>query len=1686
MILKTKKLLIIPVLFIVLVAALFLVQPVSADDGAPVDPVPAADAAPPTEEMGLVTEPEIPVAVPEVAPAAAVTEEPAVLPPEEAIPLVSRSSGNLVIEGDPHFAVGTAQYTFLNLDGTCVGVVGHCELSATPITAALDYMAAHSLTPTDRKLYIEPDTYDEDVEVDGDLPGVSGLTGLVGEGTAPEEVQIYGDMYIYNMDYGFQVKNLSVTNTAYTNDAAIWTWDNRGTLKLEDVNAQATQQDSSGIVISHTGTVILNRVNANGNGYMGAEIDNNGPITVMNSAFDSNGDSILDGYGGSEEPYYVGLVVNEMGTGSVLVNGVSANWNEGDGINVYAPLATITVKNSEFSENDPGHIIADWGDGMWIIANTAILENIYANNNDMRGIKAAINTSFTGTRLFTTGNFSTGINVDSCAGWTPEQPYCHNTGAGTVTIKGTASQGNGTWDEVGDPTNSAAGIYVYAKGTITISDVYSQGNTGDGYYLENDTVLVAAPVIVTMATSMENNGTGLVIFTKGAVTGTNVVANNNDGAGVYIEAYGPGAVTFTINPINPILFNETAFNGGDGYFIFSRGAVSLTSFDTYNNGNMGGHIDNGEAASALPVTIKVLNSLVSSTGAWENGNGGIEIQSRGLVTLSDFAATNNQAFGAYINNMPPSGLTGPAVIISNSRFSWNCGHDDKGCYWSGDPDQYGLMVESKGAITLLNVSADGNYGVGAYLDNGWTGATGGVNINAGTYNTNSFSQNGGEYGLDIQSNGLVSVTNLKVNWNAGTGAEILNDEPGSTAGVTIKATGGLGNSFYENYGGDGLYLYSNGLVSITNVNANRNNSAGVYIDNSGGTAAVTIAQVGSWNYEPEGYAGGNTFNNNGSYGVYLNTRGIVTLAFWQVRENDSDGIDVFGDTGAVTISGLASDRYNNVSSNYVAGIYVDTEGNITLNNIESRSNGHDGAFLDNNDGLGNVTINYGYFDSNNFGFTFGIPCGLCVYTNGAVVWKEGSASGNFMNGADINNYDDILPAKPVTLTNVRTTDNGETGLSIITKGVVLLTNVESNTNSANYYWLGMNDQWQDNLSYDQTWYFTAPGSGEVTIKVTVYENRWNPKIMVFDEYSNLVAEVSGSDSAATLTTAALTSGNMYRIYVESDQWPGLPYEINIYEGTTPPGSFYEYESQANGIFVDNSTGVNAAVSLLNPASHPWTSNNSDTDVVILTSGAVTITNTDLNDSRFMGLLVDNTYSTLTPGITLTNVNFNNNGSFGSVLLSRGAVTVKDSSSTSNRGEFASGYLVNNTSGPALAPVSFTNIYIDSNSENGIYIESDGAVTLNGFESRNNGQTGIEIVAGGAVTVTNVNSIGNGNFGVKVDTPNAFTIASTGSYSRFIGNAESGLYIEADGKVTITRALILRNGTWDEFGPTNTASGAEIYVSNPLGTSAVTMNYITAFNNTANGIFIDTTGAVSLTDLQANNNRYYGVAINQNDAPSSLFPITLTRFEVSNNGGGESCDGLNIVGNGNITLSKFTVWNNGKNGILLNNTNGTGTITILNPAGGYSSNMAGGNVGAGVEIHTNGVVNITGLEVAYNQHHGLYVDNLGSTLMATVTINNVLARDNSLDGFAVDSKGVVTVNNSWFVQNLWAGIEAHTPRNMFINNSVAIKNSLMGLYIDLLPSGDLTLNNSTWYGNLRDDPDPADRNLMFYGDDLIII
>ena len=325
------------------------------------------------------------------------------------------------------------------------------------------------------------------------------------------------------------------------------------------------------------------------------------------------------------------------------------------------------------------------------------------------------------------------------------------------------------------------------------------------------------------------------------------------------------------------------------------GPVSITNTDTHDNANFGGFIDNSAASSAAPVTIKVMVPATTANGFWNNAGGGLVLLSRGVVTISNITVHNNGGTGAIINNVPPGTAAGVAVTISSADFRFN--RDES------DPEaENGLEITSKGAITLTNIVA-----------------------------------------MD----------------NSGTGVILNNQIAGATAGVTINPGSGTPAAFFVYNGDDGLFIRTNGAVTLTNINATENGDYGVLIDNSTGTAGVTIKSTGTWgagfDYN-DIWEWGNSFSRSGYDGLSIISNGPVSVTVHQARENQDEGIRIIatGGPGAVTVTGTANSFaqvFDNGSDINEDGIHIQANGLITLTRVETRGNYAAGAYLINDDGI---------------------------------------------------------------------------------------------------------------------------------------------------------------------------------------------------------------------------------------------------------------------------------------------------------------------------------------------------------------------------------------------------------------------------------------------------------------------------------------------------------------------------------------------------------------------------------------------------------------------------------------------------------------------------------------------------------------------------------------------------------------
>jgi hypothetical protein len=1687
---SNRRILFLSALLAVLVLVLIFVQPVSADDGATPEPTTVIETEIPTVETLLeisetpaAEETPVPTATGEISPTVETTEipaaettiEPTIEPTEPApdasevveelaqsgIELVDADSGSSitrdaggVLEGDPYYKVGTITYRFLNLDGDC-GTDTHCSLSANPIQAALDSMATNG-TPSDRKLYIEVDDYTGEVVVDGTVAAVKPLTGFVVNKVNPDDVAtLSGSITVHDMAAGFTISDFVVTSSA-DNGSAIYLYDNVGTVTLTNVDAKASGVDSSGIVIVNSGNVVMKQVDASQNGYLGAWIETSGTISITNSSFNSNLANISDGNslydGGTVQR--TGLWIVDSSTLPVTLNGITAQHNSGGGAVIYAG-GTLTVKNGAFDDNNGGgDVNADVG--LMTEANSVILENISASNNDRSGIEVKAFASVSGKNLSVLDNGGAGINVRTCLGGLP----CAGSGAGTVTLKNIRANGNGTGI-------TSDGVYVSAKGAITLYDVTADGNTGYGINLDNEHGPLPALIKATLIEASSNSWNGININTRGALTITNVTANENTGNGVNIGSSGTAPIIITINSLYAHRYNETSGNEENGLEISANGPVTLVSLRSNDNMSNGLYLQNSGSNTAV-TTIKVLDVTAGPASFTGNGWMGMVIQTNGPVIVANINASENHQIGAFLQSYHG------AVSVTNGTFNYNCSKVGGLCFYSGTGAS-GLEVHSWGLIKLFNIIAIGNDGPGVGLWNNEVGATTGVTIGAGTAFANTFSNNFMQ-GLFIGTNGSVLLTNITASGNRGAGLSVHNVKELVTGNVTLNATAGMGNIFIGNTFA-GVEIESDGSVTLANLTVIGNGGDGVNIDNSSGTLPVLIRQTGNWMYGVDPIrAAGNMFNGNAANGVNIISNGAVTIVLLQANSNLAGGIVVDADegVGAVTVSGLAANYGTNVSFNIMNGLTITAKGNILLNYINS-SNGSYGASLDNSAGPGSVTINYGYFNGN---FN-----GLSVNTNGAVVWKNGAANQNTNFGAEINNSTAEF-AKSVTISNVSANQNGETGLKINSKGGVYLANVSAEGNSWNGESINFGEQFVDNLSVNQTWLFYR-GSGEV-VTIEIDTDSFAPAFDVYDQNG----AVLGSGETYLQIDGATGEAGYYTIVLTSLDGRTGSYIIDLYnadnQAVSPTAS-----SQAYGIYVDNATGTSAAVSLIN-TSLLSSSNNSAENIYIATSGAVTVTNMVANDAGSYGLDIIGTTASGLPAVILTNIHANRNGMDGIYVLSMGAVTVRNATLNGNLDNGLD--ITNNNTVIYPKPVSLVNIAASSNGAGGIQVTSYGAVTLLTITASVNAGNGIDINTRGAVTATALTALSNSNLGVNISTEGAVLVnRPTSGYNTIQYNSTGGLYIVTVGRVALTRVNASNNGYDTDGSVAGSASGINITVTDSTGRSPILLTNLFTDTSTNDGLDITTNGAVTINLLDSDNNTGYGLRIEQGDGVIGtvhyVYPVIISRISTDGNG----MDGIYLDGAGSITLSKFTANYNGGVGVSLNNKYASlnkASVTILNPAGGLAYNQVLGNGWVGLLIESNGAININGVLAEENGLDGVIISNNTSSTKATVTLTAIVSRNNGADGVPdtsgngiyVSSLGLVTINNSVSTGNDWDGIQIFTEANSFINYTTSMGNGGAGIFADLdTLSGtfDLTLKGCSWFGN-------HDNNLIFLGDDLFIL
>ena len=1591
----------------------------------------------------------------------------------EALVLTDAESAQALLDGDPYFWVGTTKYSFTTTD--CDPDTAGNQPCANPLQAAVDYIRVEEIIPTDRMIYVEDGSY-IGATIDGaTYPVLSQLKGVIGNGS--DATTLTSSLMVWAPTTGFTVKGFRINGQLSIQDAI-------GNILLEDLDVRST---GTGISVVTAGSIELKKVESSQNTGKGAVLNNMGSptykVTITNSEFDDN-DS---GFNAASLDIY--------SNGVITLDGVSASRNHGDGADINNGFKSLTVKNSYFGENyqDPN---ADWGYGLWVwndSPGTVTLENVTAGGNENTNIFLHVDGNVNGANVearWSAGG--SGLVVDSS----------FSTSLRTVQIT------NGNFSD-----NDLDGLWLENLGNVTLKNIIANNNTnGNGAFIDNclavsgicsgkGNVTLSGVMIAGQINNFSENGqSGLEIYSRGTVTLTNLDAMLNGVGGLMVTNNFSGtSAGVTVNStLSGSWLNWFGENGDDGLAVVSNGNILVTDSAGESNGGQGMMLDN---TSGTGRSIQVKQSqanrnyyegllanasgsitLLNNTSFLENGNGSdsngvvlttfkgnVSVSGKSANYLTEFGLNNESGLLITANgnvsiknvradgNYGPSGITVEAVVSPGKTVSIT------NAYFNQNQNGSGLIVNASGAITLDTVEGSQNNLYGAHLDNcledimGNCIGSGNVTVKGKSGVTNWFMENWNENGLHILSKGTISLTNVSADNNHnGAGAALINNYPNASAGITVKATSDQFNSFSQN-NIDGLFAESNGPISVSRVVANFNQQYGAYLGNYLTPAIKPITVSDSM------------FNYNQYGGLLAAANGTITVNGAQAHQNSMQ-------TGTLDFSGhtIYEFLHENMPDPY-GGWYFHQD--------------------------------YWYFD----------------------------APGSAMTTITLSS-DDFIPSLTVwnntygyVVTDNNPGNNSSITATFLTPGAgTYIIYVYTNSGRGSYS-LALNDPSNMNpWNPDVSGLALYSGAGGITIN--------NSKVMGFgaDTYNNgfdgVHIEAAGAVKTANITASAnggrgLFVDNTYatsagvtisNTYLDDNYIVGTVVNSNGPASWTNGSASYNHHEGGAGFIMGNT----AAVTLNNVELNY---NHGTPGLFIWTAGAVNLTNVDASyTSGAVGAMIYNHSGSAPVTIKASGkgqmCSFNENENRGLEIISNGSVTLSGVEALRNS---SNGVWIDLSGSSGTAAVKISNSTFNNNEAIGLMVTNKGAITLTNVDACGNSLQGgwLDISSHGQTQYEHLGYYNESDawwFHYTPGTPVLIEMDSADFSPEFTVYSEYGYdYGSASAGGTSHAQLTFNPGWegdfyvmgWGGFGDydislndtPNIYSNSKPYIngafidnciwsgSGCLGTGSVTIsgNAENEFSgNNGNGLYIFSSGAVSISNPIANTNGDDGIYVD-NSHGSATVQIKNTIK------GGRSflnenlSNGLEILAGGAVTLNKISIHANQSTGAYVYNWDGELKNGLtLNDIRIYS------NGGHGLYYYGSGAVNVNNAYANGNANHGLYIVTSDAATPQSVTIKKTVANDNPENGITVYSKGIITLDTiqasrnggrgaylyndysdasggitisgtlgySYFESNGNSGLSALTRGAISVNKVFANQNTLSGLYLrNLSGNGTLTIN-----------------------------
>ena len=340
----------------------------------------------------------------------------------EALPLVSVEAATVVQTSDPMWCPSTAA----KVTPDCLN-----DATVTGLLIKINNMTEAGV------IYFMPTYTGSDASFNGDTLGTTANYDITFQGG-------WNGATTLNSVISFN------NNTAFSNPFAVTSWKANVTVNNLTVTGVNTIEWAA-LYVGTTKDVVLNNVDvsynvidtdANKSYGAGAAVYTSGDVTVNNSRFNGNEN-------GGKPGVLAGLWIGNLG--NVTLNNVTANYNKGDGTDIWA-AHNVNVSNSSFNFNTPNasSFLGDpWGNGLWI--------------DEIKG-------DVTLNKVTAIGNAYNGVEVGSKSN--DNKPG--NGATGNIYVNDGYFEGNGFGNYNGD------GLHLSANGNITLNDIYASGNNDDG------------------------------------------------------------------------------------------------------------------------------------------------------------------------------------------------------------------------------------------------------------------------------------------------------------------------------------------------------------------------------------------------------------------------------------------------------------------------------------------------------------------------------------------------------------------------------------------------------------------------------------------------------------------------------------------------------------------------------------------------------------------------------------------------------------------------------------------------------------------------------------------------------------------------------------------------------------------------------------------------------------------------------------------------------------------------------------------------------------------------------------------------------------------------------------------------------------------------------------------------------